>query len=72
MIPADTSPEAYAVQIRLMRNLSTGERLRRVMDLCDFARELHRVSIRRRHPEFDESEVHREFARLMLAAPPDA
>jgi hypothetical protein len=66
VIPADTSPEAFAVQARLFRRLGPSERLRRTMEMCDEARALCDAGVRRRHPEFGAGQVREEVTRIVL------
>ena len=70
MIPADTSPEAFVLQVQWLRRLAPGERLVRAMEMCDVTREMCREGIRRRHPEFDERQVRDEFARIVFEVAP--
>jgi hypothetical protein len=70
VIPADTSPEAYAAQARWMRRLDPGARLRLAMDLCDEMRAMCADGVRRRHPEFGEGQVSEEVGRIVLEIAP--
>lgn len=60
----DTSPEARAVQLELLRRASPTERLERACSLSNGVRRLAIAAIRRRHPEFDEDEVRIKFIEL--------
>ena len=70
MIPADTSPEAFAVQALGFRRLSTSDRLRLALELCDEMRALCDAGVRRRHPEFGEGQVREEVRRIVLDVAP--
>ena len=55
--PRDTSREAYAVLVEDLRRAGPQARVLMAADMSDAVRELCVASIRRRHPEFDETEV---------------
>lgn len=65
MRPADTSPDAFAYQLELYRQLGPGGRSRMAAELSDTLRETSLASIRRRHPEYSEAEVRRTFVRVV-------
>ncbi len=60
----DTSPEAYAVQLELMRQMSPIQRLRKTFALSRRVKRMAMDAIRRRHPEFDENAVRLKFIEL--------
>ena len=60
----DTSPEAYAVQLELMRRMSPVQRLRKTFALSQQVKRMSMDAIRRRHPEFDEDAVRLKFIEL--------
>jgi len=64
--PLDTSPEANAVQIEAYRRMGGARRLQVVFDLNALARTLTLAGIRSRHPSYDEEQVKRAYARLVL------
>ncbi|MCG3134162.1 MAG: hypothetical protein HMLKMBBP_01449 [Planctomycetes bacterium] len=64
-IPADTTPEAWAEQTRLIRRLTPGERVARSLERSAWMRAAMLAGIRMRRPEASEHEVRREFARLL-------
>lgn len=68
MIPTvyttDTSPEALAVQLDCLRQMTPHERLERACALSGQVRQMAFAAIRRRHPEFDESEVRLKYIEL--------
>ena len=55
--PRDTSPNAHAVQIGLLRSAGPSARLAMAAGLSDAVRELALASIWRRHPEYDAAQV---------------
>ncbi|HJN72843.1 MAG TPA: hypothetical protein QGF58_02815 [Myxococcota bacterium] len=66
MRPRDTSEEAWAVQVALLRRAGPSERLRLTLQMCDDARQLTRDGIVHRHPEWTEEQIRQELARLVL------
>ena len=60
----DTSPEARAVQLNCLRNMSPNERIRRTCAMSRRVRQMAIDAIRRRHPEFDEGQVQLLFIEL--------
>jgi hypothetical protein len=53
----DTSPEAEAVQLELLRNSTVARRYALLASLTDTTRKLARRAIARANPELDEQEV---------------
>ena len=60
----DTSDEALAVQLEGLRRMSPTERVNKMCKLSASLRRMAKDAIRRRHPEFDESEVRLKFIEL--------
>ena len=60
----DTSSEAYAVQLELMRQMSPIQRLKKAFSLSRQVKQVTMDAIRRRHPEFDEEAVRLKFIEL--------
>lgn len=58
---SDTSFEALSVQRECLRRMTPYERLERAFAWSQGVREMALAAIRRRHPEFDESEVRLQF-----------
>lgn len=52
----DTSPEAFAVQLACLRNMSPAERIRRMCRMSRAVRKMAFDAIRRRHPGYDDRE----------------
>ena len=55
--PRDTSPKARAEQIRLLRRAGPSARLAMAAELSEGVRDLALASIRRRHPDYDATQV---------------
>lgn len=62
----DTSPEAEAVQIELLRRMTPAQKFELVLRLNRQARALQLAGIRRRHPGADEHELRMRLASLWL------
>jgi hypothetical protein len=60
----DTSAEAYAVPLELLRRMSPSERLRKTFALSRQVKQTSLDAIRRRHPEFDDAAVRLKFIEL--------
>mgnify|MGYP000857348932 FL=1 len=61
---SDTSADALAVQIELLRKASLSDRFRLACELTTTAIELSRNAIRQAHPTWSELEVKLEWAEL--------
>jgi hypothetical protein len=61
----DTSPRFEALQIDLYRKAGTTRRVAIAVELSDAVRETALAGIRRRHPEYSESEVRDCFLALL-------
>ena len=68
MRAVDTSDEAARAQIDAYRRMSAAARLRVGLELTEMSRQLLANGIRRRHPEYDESQARLAFLRLWLGA----
>jgi hypothetical protein len=66
MSSLDTTPEASALQLAAYRRMSPEARLRVGLELTEMSRQLLVAGIRRRHPEYDDSDVRLAFLRLWL------
>lgn len=62
----DTSPEAEAVMLGILREMPAWRRLELLEDACEAACSLARAGLRRRHPDADEGEIERLLADLLL------
>jgi Rv0078B-related antitoxin len=67
---SDTTPEAKAIQERILRSMSGEQRFLLAWDMSLFARELARAGIRQEHPEWSEAQVARELLRLAFLPAP--
>jgi len=63
--PTDTSPEAWAALLDLLRRMGGGRRAATAFRLTAFAREASRAGIRARHPDYGEEDVKRAFFRML-------
>jgi hypothetical protein len=70
MPASDTSPEAQATQLRVLREMSGEQRILMALEMSLFTRELAAVRIRQEHPEWPETEVARELLRLAFLPDP--
>ncbi len=66
MHPRDTDPHVHELQLERMRRLSVSERLEQQARLCRTTRNLMRMGIRGRHPEYDDEAVELALLRLLL------
>lgn len=64
-IAADTSPDAHAAQLESYRRMGGTERAQIMFRLSDFARRTAMAGIRRRHPDYDDTQVLLALARLL-------
>ena len=55
--PLDTTPEAWAVQLRIWRDMGASKRLSAAVQLSEELVELARAGIAARHPEYDAESV---------------
>jgi hypothetical protein len=63
---SDTTPEARDIQCELYRGMSEAEKLRLVFETYHAGRRLAMTGLRLRHPEADEAELERLWARQHL------
>ncbi|MEI8255211.1 MAG: hypothetical protein WCJ30_06005 [Deltaproteobacteria bacterium] len=66
MLPTDTEPGALRAQLEALRRLGAEGRLRLGVQMCDDARQIAFEGIRRRHPEYSDEQVKREFFGIVL------
>lgn len=64
--PPDTSPEAWEVQLRILREMSAEEKLQQVCALNAVVRELAMSGLRERYPNASEEELLKRYAALVL------
>jgi hypothetical protein len=62
----DTTSDALAVQIRVLRSLGIAGRAAMTFELSDNMRAMVEAGVRYRHPEWDEQAVKRDVLRLMI------
>jgi hypothetical protein len=66
MRPADTSPEAWAVYLDLVRKMTPAERLRRSLELSEDVRRIAEARLRLRYPHASDREITLRRGRLEL------
>ena len=64
----DTSPDAEAAQLELWRGMTGQERVQKAMALSSQLKSMALAAIRRRHPEWTESQVRLKFIELTYGA----
>ena len=62
----DTTADALAVQLRVLRRIGPAGRLAMSFELSDNMRCLVEAGVRHRHPDWDARTVEREVIRLMI------
>jgi hypothetical protein len=62
----DTSARTAQVRSQLFRELSPAQKSAMVEEMSEDARELARIGIRRRHPDYNVAEVEHALHRLLL------
>jgi hypothetical protein len=62
----DTSTEAHAIQLQLLRSRTGEERLRMALQLSEDVLAFSRAGIRSRHPDYSEDQVTWALWRLTL------
>lgn len=62
--PTDTSPEADAVQLELLRQMPPDVRLEKALSLSCHLVQLAKDAIRRRYPQYSTDEVNLKFIEL--------
>ena len=67
---SDTSPEAEAMQLRILKSLSEERRFLIALDMSEFVRNIAKARIRKEHPDWSEKQVIREILRLAFFPEP--
>lgn len=70
MAISDTTPEAAAVQLEILRKMTGEQRMMLAYEMSMFTRELAKAGIRHRHPDWSEGQVDREWLRLAFLPEP--
>jgi hypothetical protein len=65
-IPNDTTPEVWAAQRAVYQRLGGGGRIEIMFRLNETVRRLTISGIRARHPAYNDAQVQRAYARLVL------
>jgi hypothetical protein len=66
IVPADTTPEAAAVQIEIYRRMDPSKRLELAFQMTDALRQLVASGVQDRHPVYTPDQVRLAVARLTL------
>jgi hypothetical protein len=66
VIPADTTPEAAAVQLEIYRRMPPLRRFELALEMGETARSLSAAGVRSRHPDYTEEQVRLAVIRLRL------
>jgi hypothetical protein len=64
IVPADTTPEAAAVQLEVFRRMSDDRRLQLALQMSNTLRRLAADGVRERHPDYSEDQVRLAVIRL--------
>lgn len=65
-IASDTTIEAAAVQLQVLRKIGIEGRIKMTFQLSNNMRSTVEAGVRHRHPEYDDQQVRREVLRLMI------
>lgn len=68
MRPRDTSPEAWKVQMDLIRRMSPEERLERCFELSDMVEGFAKAGLRQKYPRASDREIFLRLAHRKLGA----
>jgi hypothetical protein len=66
LIPADTTAEAWWVQVEIYRRMSPSRRLELAFQMSDTLRRTVADGVRSRHPDYSEDQARLAVARLWL------
>jgi len=66
MIPADTDPAIFDIQLNIWRNMEPSQKFDQVANLCDDSRALVVAGIHNRHPEYTSDQVKHASFRIFL------
>jgi len=66
----DTTPEARARQLEILRAMSGEQRMMLAYEMSMFMREIAKEGIRRDHPDWTEAQIARELLRLAFLPAP--
>ncbi len=64
--PHDTTREASARQLQILRDLGISGRAALTFELSDNLRQIVKDSVRYRHPDWDEARIKQEVFRIVL------
>jgi hypothetical protein len=64
--PCDTTKDASARQLQILRDLGISGRAAMTFELSDNLRQIVKDGVRHRHPDWDETRVKQEVFRIVL------
>lgn len=70
MAISDTSPEIEAIQIRIIRSMTTEQRLLVALEMSLLSREMMKAGIQLDHPQWTDSQVRIEILRRIFSPAP--
>ena len=62
----DTTPEALAKQFEILRRVSPADKLAMTFEFIDNVRQRSKAGILHGHPDWDEDQVQRAYAKMVL------
>jgi len=65
-LPADTTAEARAFQLEILRSTNGSTRVAMALEMSDQARAISAAGIRHRHPDWTDGQVHEALLVLLL------
>jgi hypothetical protein len=65
-LPADTSADAHAAQLAVLRRIGTTGRAGMLLEMNETARQLARAGARLRHPEYSAAQLEEEIKKAFL------
>ena len=57
MSSIDTTPEAAAIQVEVLRKMGVAGRVRLAVEMSEFVRDCQRAALKRQHPEYSEAQL---------------
>jgi hypothetical protein len=67
MIPRDTTPEAWAVILAVLRRLTGAQKVAIAIEMSEFVRDLALAGLRREHPDWPDKEIRLALMRRWYA-----
>jgi hypothetical protein len=66
MIPQDTTRDAFLKQMEIFKNMPSEKRFGLTSDLIVYSRELSKMGIKKRHPEYSEEDIKLTLIKITL------